>query len=125
MPLGCNGEGGIRTPGRAMKPYDGLANRYLQPLGHLSDCSNRGLNNKGSGPARVGPAKKAARPGTIQVAPVLLKALESDTVGRLRYAGGLEAEGMSVARALCPAAGRSAGVAAFRSARRISTKASR
>ncbi len=31
------GEGGIRTPDRAVKPYNGLANRRLQPLGHLSD----------------------------------------------------------------------------------------
>ncbi len=31
-----NGEGGIRTRGRSCNPYDGLANRYLQPLGHLS-----------------------------------------------------------------------------------------
>src|SRR6516165_5248022 len=30
------GEGGIRTPDRAVKPYNGLANRRLQPLGHLS-----------------------------------------------------------------------------------------
>ena len=30
------GEGGIRTLGRALEPYDGLANRCLQPLGHLS-----------------------------------------------------------------------------------------
>ena len=36
MHVRSNGEGGIRTPGRAMKPYDGLANRSLQPLGHLS-----------------------------------------------------------------------------------------
>jgi len=32
-----NGEEGIRTPGRGVYPYDGLANRYLQPLGHLSE----------------------------------------------------------------------------------------
>ena len=31
-----NGEGGIRTRGTGLCPYDGLANRYLQPLGHLS-----------------------------------------------------------------------------------------
>ena len=31
-----NGEGGIRTPGTGLTPYDGLANRCLQPLGHLS-----------------------------------------------------------------------------------------
>ncbi len=30
------GERGIRTPDRAFKPYNGLANRRLQPLGHLS-----------------------------------------------------------------------------------------
>ena len=30
------GERGIRTPGRALQPYNGLANRRLQPLGHLS-----------------------------------------------------------------------------------------
>ena len=31
-----NGEGGIRTRGTSIHPYDGLANRCLQPLGHLS-----------------------------------------------------------------------------------------
>ena len=31
-----NGEGGIRTRGTSLNSYDGLANRYLQPLGHLS-----------------------------------------------------------------------------------------
>jgi hypothetical protein len=31
-----NGEGGIRTRGTGVHPYDGLANRCLQPLGHLS-----------------------------------------------------------------------------------------
>ena len=30
------GEGGIRTRGTSLNSYDGLANRYLQPLGHLS-----------------------------------------------------------------------------------------
>src|SRR6266550_5825530 len=37
---GCregNGEGGIRTPDKAFRPYNGLANRRLQPLGHLSN----------------------------------------------------------------------------------------
>ncbi|MBN2312883.1 MAG: hypothetical protein JXM79_03070, partial [Sedimentisphaerales bacterium] len=28
--------GGIRTPGTGVYPYDGLANRCLKPLGHLS-----------------------------------------------------------------------------------------
>ena len=30
------GEEGIRTLGRALRPYNGLANRRLRPLGHLS-----------------------------------------------------------------------------------------
>ena len=32
----CGGEGGIRTPGTSFGSYNGLANRRLQPLGHLS-----------------------------------------------------------------------------------------
>src|SRR5438270_10664498 len=36
-----HGEGGIRTPDRGISPYNGLANRRLQPLGHLSSrCGN-------------------------------------------------------------------------------------
>ena len=31
------GDGGIRTLDRALQPYNGLANRRLQPLGHISD----------------------------------------------------------------------------------------
>ena len=34
------GERGIRTPDRALRPYNGLANRRLQPLGHLSAVSD-------------------------------------------------------------------------------------
>ena len=33
------GEAGIRTLGRAFGPYNGLANRRLQPLGHLTAWS--------------------------------------------------------------------------------------
>jgi len=32
-----NGEAGIRTPGAGVYPHDGLANRCLKPLGHLSE----------------------------------------------------------------------------------------
>ena len=32
-----DGEGGIRTLDRGFSPYNGLANRRLQPLGHLSE----------------------------------------------------------------------------------------
>ena len=36
IPQDDGGEGGIRTPGRGLSPYNGLANRRLKPLGHLS-----------------------------------------------------------------------------------------
>jgi hypothetical protein len=32
------GERGIRTPDTTFQSYNGLANRRLQPLGHLSYC---------------------------------------------------------------------------------------
>ena len=32
------GEGGIRTLGTGVSPYNGLANRRIRPLCHLSDC---------------------------------------------------------------------------------------
>jgi hypothetical protein len=34
---GNGGEGGIRTLDTGFGPYNGLANRRLQPLGHLSN----------------------------------------------------------------------------------------
>ncbi len=34
--MSYGGEGGIRTPGRGFSPYNGLANRRIQPLCHLS-----------------------------------------------------------------------------------------
>jgi hypothetical protein len=34
---GTGGDGGIRTLDRALQPYNGLANRRLQPLGHVSN----------------------------------------------------------------------------------------
>ena len=39
------GDGGIRTLDRALQPYNGLANRRLQPLGHVSraQCAPRGM----------------------------------------------------------------------------------
>jgi hypothetical protein len=43
------GDGGIRTLDRALQPYNGLANRRLQPLGHVSgqaDMPDRALSRK-------------------------------------------------------------------------------
>jgi hypothetical protein len=34
--LESGGEGGIRTPGTSFSSYNGLANRRIQPLCHLS-----------------------------------------------------------------------------------------
>jgi hypothetical protein len=36
---GNGGEGGIRTLDTGFSPYNGLANRRLQPLGHLSSIT--------------------------------------------------------------------------------------
>src|ERR1700730_8638778 len=36
------GDGGIRTLDRALQPYNGLANRRLQPLGHVSVHAENG-----------------------------------------------------------------------------------
>ncbi len=38
------GEAGIRTLGRAFGPYNGLANRRLQPLGHLTAARKLSIN---------------------------------------------------------------------------------
>ena len=39
--IASGGEGGIRTLGRALRPYDGLANRWFKPLTHLSHQVNQ------------------------------------------------------------------------------------
>jgi hypothetical protein len=59
LPLACRpkcvsakqdgGDGGIRTLDRALQPYNGLANRRLQPLGHISgkaDMPDAGASRK-------------------------------------------------------------------------------
>ena len=45
----AGGDGGIRTLDRALQPYNGLANRRLQPLGHVSggaDMPDAALSRK-------------------------------------------------------------------------------
>ena len=39
------GEAGIRTLGRSLSPYNGLANRRLQPLGHLTATRNLSIRH--------------------------------------------------------------------------------
>ena len=58
------GAGGIRTLDRALQPYNGLANRRLQPLGHSSikaDMPDAGARRKRQMAARRNPYKLIAR----------------------------------------------------------------
>src|SRR5215212_8851648 len=50
------GAGGIRTLDRALQPYNGLANRRLQPLGHSSISADM-------------PEARASRKRQIQITP--------------------------------------------------------
>jgi hypothetical protein len=52
---GSNGETGIRTPDTGLTPYNGLANRRLQPLGHLSGEENQVTHGSGKRKAAGGP----------------------------------------------------------------------
>jgi hypothetical protein len=40
LKIRIGGDGGIRTLDRALQPYNGLANRRLQPLGHVSGMAD-------------------------------------------------------------------------------------
>ena len=57
------GAGGIRTLDRALQPYNGLANRRLQPLGHSSvgaDMPDAGASRKRQIRVTAGPFSDAA-----------------------------------------------------------------
>jgi hypothetical protein len=57
---GAGGAGGIRTLDRALQPYNGLANRRLQPLGHSSvaaDMPEAGTSRKQQIPDRLIPLR--------------------------------------------------------------------
>ena len=62
------GEGGIRTPGTSVTPYDGLANRCFQPLSHLSrrSRSTAAFINRPTRPILAGPFREANRLGVIR-----------------------------------------------------------
>src|SRR5215211_3551777 len=47
-PGGTGGEAGIRTLGTGFSPYNGLANRRLQPLGHLTAARNLSIRHASS-----------------------------------------------------------------------------
>jgi hypothetical protein len=50
----AGGERGIRTLGRGVSPYNGLANRRLQPLGHLSGVYWRIISEPEQAQSRAG-----------------------------------------------------------------------
>ena len=49
----AGGDGGIRTLDRALQPYNGLANRRLQPLGHISRRNARATYARGIPPLQA------------------------------------------------------------------------
>src|SRR5271163_1971948 len=55
------GAGGIRTLDRALQPYNGLANRRLQPLGH----SSVGADMPDTGASRKRPIARRRIPGDL------------------------------------------------------------
>src|SRR5271165_5172396 len=62
----AGGDGGIRTLDRALQPYNGLANRRLQPLGHVSGCAGRGRDMP-DGPAHCKRLSGLRTYGTVGV----------------------------------------------------------
>ena len=63
--LRISGEGGIRTRGKGLTPYTGLANRRYRPLSHLSGSGL--LNRILAGAARLGKGNYAVAGRTTQV----------------------------------------------------------
>ena len=62
------GAGGIRTLDRALQPYNGLANRRLQPLGHSSvraDMPDQGASRKRQMQVTPGPFGGVAAAGAV------------------------------------------------------------
>src|SRR5437773_187591 len=65
------GEAGIRTLDTAFRPYNGLANRRLQPLGHLTAAINLSIRQASSyGNVRLPPIVPEIVPTSIQKRPV-------------------------------------------------------
>jgi hypothetical protein len=64
------GDGGIRTLDRTLQPYNGLANRRLQPLGHVSTQATGTLCLQSNMRFEICPSKDAlARPPKQHVVP--------------------------------------------------------
>src|SRR5438445_9839839 len=85
------GAGGIRTLDRALQPYNGLANRRLQPLGHSSvraDMPEAGASRKRQIWVTPGPFGGAAASGADltpnRVPPASFPGLFTGPLRRLR-----------------------------------------
>ena len=66
------GDGGIRTLDRALQPYNGLANRRLQPLGHISAFINQTLSTQ-------------SRFRTLEMVPIGSQTIQKRRRRRLHY----------------------------------------
>ena len=75
--IASGGAGGIRTLDRALQPYNGLANRRLQPLGHSSISADM-------------PDARASRKRQIQITP---KPFGGPAKSRRRFAPGVRDAG--------------------------------
>ena len=72
------GDGGIRTLDRALQPYNGLANRRLQPLGHVS--------NKADMPDAGATRKRQIWLGRISANYLTTKELRQEALARAHFA---------------------------------------
>src|SRR2546427_6100315 len=101
--ISLHGEGGIRTPDRGISPYNGLANRRLQPLGHLSnDTRTSQVTEAGATPGCESSARALRRRvGVVLCAPLGLT--------NLVKSGSLWSSGLVSGCVLCAVARRRVG----------------
>jgi hypothetical protein len=77
------GDGGIRTLDRALQPYNGLANRRLQPLGHISgraDMPDAGAGRKRQISGRPIPVPASVPSGRHRISPAQFLATTATTL---------------------------------------------
>jgi hypothetical protein len=95
--IGIGGDGGIRTLDRALQPYNGLANRRLQPLGHVSGQADmpdtapsrkRPISFRANSPVRINLVAYGCASGSRFPAPV--RAAELRHLKRPEFVLGLQ-----------------------------------
>ena len=87
------GEAGIRTLGRGLCPFNGLANRRLQPLGHLTASAQREPASAGrtTDNTTIWPDAPPFGGPVVGRAPVRHSITHSPACGPDRYSGGASA----------------------------------